>query len=52
MHRCRLACLRFPDARAAAVRSTRTWGSVCFVGEGNDVTLDVSPDMIRKQLTV
>ncbi len=34
------------------VRSTRTWGSVCFVGEGNDVTLDVSPDMIRKQLTV
>ncbi len=47
-----LDCSGIPDARAAAVRSTRTWGSVCFVGEGNDVTLDVSPDMIRKQLTV
>ncbi len=47
-----LDCCGIPDARAAAVRSTRTWGSVCFVGEGNDVTLDVSPDMIRKQLTV
>lgn len=47
-----LDCSGIPDARAAAVRSTRTWGSVCFVGEGNDVTLEVSPDMIRKQLTV
>jgi threonine dehydrogenase-like Zn-dependent dehydrogenase len=34
------------------VRSARPWGSVCFVGEGNTVTLNVSPDMIRKQLTV
>jgi threonine dehydrogenase-like Zn-dependent dehydrogenase len=38
--------------RIAAVRSARTWGTVCFVGEGGDVTIDVSPDMIRKQLTV
>ena len=38
--------------RIAAVRSARTWGTVCFVGEGGDVTIDVSPDMIRKQLTI
>ena len=49
---CTLDCSGNPDARAAAVRSARTWGTVCFVGEGNDVTLNVSPDMIRKQLTI
>jgi 2-desacetyl-2-hydroxyethyl bacteriochlorophyllide A dehydrogenase len=38
--------------RIAAVRSARTWGTVCFVGEGGDVTIEVSPDMIRKQLTI
>ncbi len=45
-------CSGHPDARAAAVRSTRTWGQVCFVGEGGQVTLDVSPDMLRRQLTI
>jgi threonine dehydrogenase-like Zn-dependent dehydrogenase len=25
---------------------------VCFVGEGGNVTIDVSPDMLRKQLTI
>jgi threonine dehydrogenase-like Zn-dependent dehydrogenase len=34
------------------VRSARTWGTVCFVGEGDAVTLDVSPDLLRKQLTL
>jgi threonine dehydrogenase-like Zn-dependent dehydrogenase len=41
-----------PDARAAAVRCVRTWGKVCFVGEGGDVTLDVSPDLLRRQVTL
>jgi len=41
-----------PDARASAVRATRTWGTCCFVGEGGKVTLDVSNDMIRRQLTL
>jgi len=45
-------CSGSPEARAQAVRATRTWGTVCFVGEGNTVTLDVSKDMIRKQLTI
>jgi threonine dehydrogenase-like Zn-dependent dehydrogenase len=39
-------------ARIAAIRSAKTWGTVCFVGEGGDVTINVSPDMLRKQLTV
>ena len=41
-----------PAARLAAVRSAKTWGTVCFVGEGDTVTLDVSRDMLRKQLTI
>ncbi len=41
-----------PAARLAAVRAATTWGTVCFVGEGGDVTLDVSRDMLRKQLTL
>jgi len=39
-------------ARLAAVRAAKTWGTVCFVGEGGEVTLDVSRDMLRKQLTL
>jgi threonine dehydrogenase-like Zn-dependent dehydrogenase len=47
-----LDCSAAEPARAAAIRATRTWGTVCFVGEGGSVTIDVSRDMIRKQLTV
>jgi (R,R)-butanediol dehydrogenase / meso-butanediol dehydrogenase / diacetyl reductase len=38
--------------RSAAVRCASAWGMVCFVGEGGDVTLNVSPEIIRKQLTI
>ncbi len=38
--------------RTVAVRSARAWGSVCFVGEGGSVTLDVSSEILRKQLTI
>ena len=41
-----------PSARRQAVQSVRTWGKACFVGEGGGVTLDVSNDMIRRQVTV
>jgi threonine dehydrogenase-like Zn-dependent dehydrogenase len=34
------------------VRCVRTWGKACFVGEGDTVTLDVSNDMLRRQVTV
>src|SRR5262249_5155458 len=38
--------------RLIAVRAARRWGVACFVGEGSDVTLEGSPDMLRKQLTI
>ena len=38
--------------RSAAVRCASAWGTVCFVGEGGEVTLNVSPEIIRKQLTL
>jgi len=38
--------------RLVALRATRAWGTACLVGEGGNVTIDVSPDMLRKQLTV
>ena len=41
-----------PNARAQAVRCVRTWGKACFVGEGDSVTLDVSPDLLRRQVTL
>jgi len=41
-----------PEGRLTAVRATRPWGTVCFVGEGGGVTLDVSRDLLRKQLTI
>lgn len=47
-----LDCSGIAQARAQAVKSARSWGTVCFVGEGGDVTIDVSNDMIRKQLTI
>jgi tetratricopeptide (TPR) repeat protein len=39
-------------ARAHAVRCLRTWGQACYVGEGETVTLDVSNDLLRRQITV
>jgi threonine dehydrogenase-like Zn-dependent dehydrogenase len=34
------------------VQSVRTWGTACFVGERGDVTLDVSNDLLRRQVTL
>jgi threonine dehydrogenase-like Zn-dependent dehydrogenase len=41
-----------PQARAQAVKCVRTWGKACFVGEGDNVTLDVSNDLLRRQVTL
>jgi threonine dehydrogenase-like Zn-dependent dehydrogenase len=41
-----------PSARAQAVQCVRTWGKACFVGEGDTVTLDVSNDLLRRQVTL
>src|SRR5882757_1367127 len=40
------------EARLNAIRSTKVWGTMCFVGEGGDVTIDVSPHLLRRQMTL
>ena len=39
-------------ARKQSVQCVRTWGKACYVGEGGNVTIDVSPDMLRRQVTI
>jgi threonine dehydrogenase-like Zn-dependent dehydrogenase len=41
-----------PEGRISAIRCVKVWGTMCFVGERNEVTIDVSPDVLRKQLTM
>ena len=40
------------QARQLAVRGTRDWGRIAFVGEGGTSTLNPSPDMIHGQKTI
>ncbi len=49
---CTLDTSSAPEGRIAAIRSAKVWGTMCFVGERNTVTIDVSPDILRKQLTM
>ncbi|MCW2760135.1 MAG: alcohol dehydrogenase [Marmoricola sp.] len=45
-------CSGSAAARSLAVRATSRWGRCAFVGEGGDVTIDVSQHLIHKQVTV
>jgi threonine dehydrogenase-like Zn-dependent dehydrogenase len=45
-------CSGAGPARALALKGTRQWGRCAFVGEGNDVRFDVSPDLIHPQITI
>jgi threonine dehydrogenase-like Zn-dependent dehydrogenase len=45
-------CSGSPAGRSLAVRATARWGRCAFVGEGGDVTIEVSPQLIHKQVTV
>ncbi|UCD67257.1 MAG: zinc-binding dehydrogenase [Betaproteobacteria bacterium] len=45
-------CSSSPTARLQSVQCVRTWGKACFVGEGDNVTLNVSNDMLRRQVTI
>lgn len=45
-------CSAHPAARATAVRATRRWGRIVFLGEGGTVELTPSPDLIHDQKTV
>src|SRR2546430_3353443 len=40
-----------PEGRISAVRATKPRGTTCFVGERHNATSDVSPRILRKQLT-
>ena len=45
-------CSGASSARKLALRGTRQWGRCVFVGEGNDITFDVSPHLIHPQITL
>ncbi|MGD9830581.1 MAG: zinc-binding dehydrogenase [Hyphomicrobiaceae bacterium] len=47
-----IECSGIPDAAVAAVRSARTWGTVAFVGMGKPAMIDITADVIRRQLTL
>jgi len=47
-----IECSANATARAAAVRATRKWGKIAFVGEGGAVEFNPSPDMIHDQKTI
>ena len=47
-----LDCSGKAEGRGGAVRSARKWGTCCFVGESGSVTIEVSPEILRKQLTI
>jgi threonine dehydrogenase-like Zn-dependent dehydrogenase len=45
-------CSGNTHGRQLAVRATRKWGHVAFIGEGGTVELNPSPDMIHPQKTI
>src|SRR3954462_11256972 len=47
-----VACSANDGARATAIRATRKWGRIVFLGEGGRVELNPSPDIIHDQKTI
>lgn len=45
-------CSGAPTARVSAVRCLAAWGRCVLVGLGGDITLDVAPDLIIKQISL
>jgi threonine dehydrogenase-like Zn-dependent dehydrogenase len=45
-------CSAHQAARATAIRATRKWGRIVFIGEGGKVEFNPSPDMIHDQKTL
>jgi threonine dehydrogenase-like Zn-dependent dehydrogenase len=45
-------CSAHAGARATAIRATRKWGRIVFLGEGNKVEFDPSEDMLHGQKTL
>ena len=40
------------ETRDASVRAVRKWGLACFVATGGQVTLNVGPDLVKRQVSV
>jgi threonine dehydrogenase-like Zn-dependent dehydrogenase len=47
-----LDCSASAEARATAIRATRKWGRIAFLGEGGSVQFNPSPDLIHHQKTI
>jgi len=47
-----LECSGAPAARTAATKALGPWGRVVLVGLGGNLDLDVSPDIVIKQITI
>jgi threonine dehydrogenase-like Zn-dependent dehydrogenase len=45
-------CSANDTARATAIRATRKWGRIVFLGEGGKVEFNPSPDIIHDQKTI
>jgi threonine dehydrogenase-like Zn-dependent dehydrogenase len=45
-------CSGADAGRQVAVRATRKWGKIVFIGEGGTVSLNPSPDMLHDQKTI
>jgi len=45
-------CSANENARATAIRATRKWGRIVFLGEGGRVEFNPSPDIIHDQKTI
>ncbi len=45
-------CSAHAAARATAIRATRKWGRIVFLGEGGTVEFNPSPDIIHDQKTI
>ena len=45
-------CSGHTDGRQLAIRATRTWGKIVFVGEGGTVEFNPSPDILHNQKTI
>jgi propanol-preferring alcohol dehydrogenase len=45
-------CSANPTARVAALECAKVWGRTAYVGEGNTTTIDPSPQILHKELTL
>lgn len=47
-----MECSGSAEATVAALRATRTWGTICFVGMGAQASFEMNTDIIKRQVTI